>query len=356
MSVEPFRIGLIGAGIMGQLRARAIRRIGYARIVAVAEVDGQQVEAVRHVHPGVRLLPNGETLAREEGIDGVIIGTAAVTHEPLGLACLDAGKHVLCEKPLAKTVDECQRLIDAAQTARRCLATGFMLRHTPAAQLARQLVDSGSIGRVDHVRAFHGHSGTEYFGPDWKVDAAETGGGCLMNGGNHLIDLVRWFLGDISEIVGVATEGVWRQRGCEDNGFLLMRTADGRVGQLQASWAEWRGYRYSVDIYGTDGYVRFGYSPLWLAWAHGKRGDRMKAKRHLFPRFQLIERVRGWRWSLTNALEADLRGWIDAAKRGHEPPASSRDGLEAVRAAQAVNRLASFNSPGPNDATPAASQ
>jgi predicted dehydrogenase len=355
MSVEPFRIGLIGAGTKGQLRARAIKRIEYARVVAIAETDGKQSELFRRQHPGVRVLPDGETLARDEGIDGVIIGTAAVTHEPLGLACLDAGKHVLCEPPLALSVEQCQRLIGTAQAARRCLATGFMMRHTPAAQLARQLVDSGTVGRVDHVRAFHGHSGTEYFGPNWKVDPAETGGGCLMSGGYHLIDLVRWFLGDVSEIFGLATDGVWRQRGCEDNGFLLMRTADGRVGQLQASWAEWRGYRYSVDVYGTDGYVRFGYSPLWLVCAQGKRGERMKAKHYFFPRFQLIERVRSWRWSLTNALEADLRGWIDAAIGGHEPPASGRDGLEAVRAAQAVNRLACFDSPGPNDVAPAAS-
>jgi predicted dehydrogenase len=160
----------------------------------------------------------------------------------------------------------------------------------------------------------------------------------LMDGGNHLIDMVRWFMGDVSEIVGFATESVWRQHGCEDNGFLLMRTADGRVGQVQASWSEWRGYRYSVDVYGTDGYVRFGYSPLWLVHATGKRGERMNVRRHIFPGFQLIERLRGWQWSVAKMQEADLRDWIEAAASGSEAPASSRDGLEAVRAAQAVAR------------------
>ena len=340
LMTQPFRIGLIGADIIGQLRARAVGRIAHARLVAVAAANQDEAEAVRREHPNVRVLPDGESLAKDDAIDGVIITTDSVTHEPLGLACLHAGKHVLCGTPLANNVAQCQRLIDAAHSARRCLATGFMLRHTPAARLARQLVDSGAIGRVDHVRAFHGHSGTEYFGPQWKVDAREIGGGTLMSGGNHLIDLVRWFLGDASEIVGFATEGVWHQPGCEDNAFLLMHTADGRVGQLQASWTEWRGYRYYVDVYGTDGYVRFGYSPLWLIHAQGKRGERMKVRRCFFPGFQIIERLRGWQWSLGNAQEADIRDWIAAAVAGSEAPASGRDGLEAVRAAQIVKRLA----------------
>jgi predicted dehydrogenase len=338
MKSAPFRIGLIGSGITGQLRARAVRQIAHARLVALAGADPKEAEAIHREHPGLRILADGESLAREDEIDGAVITTAAATHQPLALACLRAGKHVLCEKPLAVTIEACQRLIDAARVAQRCLATGFFLRHSPAARLARQLVDSGTIGRVNHVRVFHGHSGTEYFGPNWKVDVKQTGGGCLMDGGNHLIDMLRWFLGDVSEIVGFATESVWRQRGCEDNGFLLMRTADGRVGQVHASWSEWRGYRYSVDVYGTDGYVRFGYSPLWLVHATGKRGERMKVRRHIFPAFQVIERLRGWQWSVAKMQEADLRDWIEAAASGSEAPASGRDGLEAVRAAQTVAR------------------
>jgi predicted dehydrogenase len=338
MKSAPLRIGLIGGGITGQLRAQALRRIADARLVAIAAVDQKEADTARREHPGLRILANGETLAKDDGIDAVIITTPAATHESLGIACLGAGKHLLCEKPLAVDVEACRRLIDAARAANRCLATGFFLRHSPAARLARRLIDSGTIGRVNHVRVFHGHSGTEYFGPNWKVNAEDTGGGCLMDGGNHLIDMVRWFLGDVSEIVGFASESVWRQRGCEDNGFLLMRTADGRVGQVQASWSEWRGYRYTVDVYGTDGYVRFGYSPLWLGHATGKRGERMKVRRHIFPAFQVIERLRGWRWSVAKMQEADLRDWIKAAISGCEAPANGRDGLEAVRAAQAVAR------------------
>src|SRR5215510_3977255 len=95
MPTDSFRIGLIGAGTMGQLRARAIRSIPHARLVALAAADSDQAKAVLREQPGVRLFPDGQSLAGEADIDGVIITTAPVTHEPLGLACLRAGKHVL---------------------------------------------------------------------------------------------------------------------------------------------------------------------------------------------------------------------------------------------------------------------
>ena len=87
--------------------------------------------------------------------------------------------------------------------------------------------------------------------------------------------------------------------------------------------------------------MRFGYSPLWLVHAQGTRGERMKVSRHFFPGFQVVERLRGWQWSVARAQEADLRDWIAAAPSVIDAPASGRDGLEAVRAAQAVVRPAS---------------
>ena len=335
---DVLQLGLIGAGATGQLRARALRRLPQARLVAVADQNQELAKAVAAEHPGVRVVREPESLAKDSAIDGVIISTPPVSHETLGLKCLRAGKHVLCEKPLAISVTACQRLVDAALDAGLVLATGFTLRQTPAARLARRLVDSGAIGTLDHVRAFHGHSGAEYFGPSWTLDSAITGGGTLMDGGIHMIDLLRWFLGDAQTVVGFATGHVWRMPGCEDNGFLLIQNADGRIGQLHSSWTEWRGYRYRVELYGEEGYVRFGYSPLWLVHARAKPGERPKIQRHFFPRYQILERLRGWRWSVEETLVRDTADWLHAISTESEAPASGRDGLEAVRIAQSVER------------------
>jgi predicted dehydrogenase len=335
---RPIRVGLIGAGMIGQMRARAIAKLpADLRLVAVADPRRELAQKLAGGVAGVRVYDDGLALAADVDVDAVIISTPPAMHEKLGLACLRAGKAVLCEKPLADSVEACERLVKAADEAGVCLATGFTLRQTPAAQLARQLVDAGAIGDIDHVRGFHGHRGGSDFGPPWITDRAMTGGGTLMDNGIHLIDLARWFLGEIEEVTGMASNHSWHKDGCEDNGFVLMRNRRGQIASVQSSWTEWRGYRWRMELYGTEGAIRFGFPPMWLSHARGKPGETMKFKHHLFPRYQVLERLKGWEWSLIETLVLDLRDWVDAICTGQPPRASGRDGLEAVRIARSVS-------------------
>ena len=160
--------------------------------------------------------------------DAIILAVPPAFHEKLGLACLRAGKHLLSEKPLATTVESCEALVGAAVEAGVSLATGFNLRYTRAAVLARRLLDEGAIGQLDHIRAFHGHPGGGEFTHNWICDASVSGGGALMDNGIHLIDLTRWFLGGVQNTHGFATNHVWQKPGCEDNGFLLLQSDAGR--------------------------------------------------------------------------------------------------------------------------------
>jgi len=326
------RVGLIGAGAIGRLRARAIRRVPELRLVAVADVREDLARALAIEH-GARTLRDGKALAESPDVDAVILSTPPASHAALGLACLAAGKHLLCEKPLASTVEDCSALVRAAEEGGLRLATGFNLRYTRAARLARRLLDAGAIGALDHIRSFHGHPGGKEFTHDWVYDRRVTGGGALMDNGIHLIDLTRWFLGEVEEIKGFATNHTWRKEGCEDNGFLLLRNREGRVATLQASWTEWQGYGYRLEIYGTEGFIRFGYPPLHLV--HGRRAHdgRARVKRHFFSDYQLWERVRGWEWGLVETLVLDLAGWAKAIAAGLPSPITGRDGLEAVRIA-----------------------
>ena len=336
---DVLRVALVGAGMIGRHRARALERVAGTRLVLVAD---RRLDAARELashYPEAEAVAEGLEVAEAEGIDAVILSTPPVDHEAVGVACLEAGQHLLCEKPLAMDVAACERLVATAEEQGLCLATGFTLRKTPAALLARRLVDEGAIGPIDHVRVFHGHSGGSDFGPAWITDATVTGGGTLMDNGIHMIDQIRWFLGPVEESVGYGSHHTWKKPGCEDNGFVLMRTTDGKVGALHSSWTEWRGYGYRVEVYGTEGSIRFGYPPLWLEERRGKPGERMKRRFHLFPKYQLIERWKGWEWSFEETLVGDLEDWVEAIRRGAEAPASGRDGLEAVRIAQGIRRL-----------------
>lgn len=334
---DSIKVGLIGCGAIGRFRAQAIARSTAMSLVLVADERRGSADAVAATCPGVRVIDPG-AMADSPDVAAVIVSTPPAGHEPLAVPCLKAGKHVLVEKPLAPTVPACERLVKAAGDANVRLATGFTLRHTPASTLAMQLVKEGAIGEIDHVRAFHGHKGGSDFGPAWITDSAVTGGGTLMDNGIHVIDLARWFLGDIADVAGYASNGVWRKPGCEDNGLVLLRAASGKLGLVDSSWSEWRGYGWRCEVYGTRGAVRFGYPPLWLAHTSGIPGERMATRRELFWRYQVEERIRGWQWSLVETLRLDLESFAEAIRAGTEPASSGRDGLAAVRIALSVDR------------------
>jgi predicted dehydrogenase len=331
-------VGLVGAGMIGKLRARALAQVPGIRVLAVADMQLQLAQEAAQIAGSARAVADGRELFADPAIDAIILSTPPNSHEKLGLAALAAGKHLFCEKPLATTIEACQSLVTAAESSGRTIATGFNLRYTRAALLARKLLASGAIGQLDHIRSFHGHPGGSEFTHPWITDASVSGGGTLMDNGIHLIDLTRSFLGEVEEVCGFATNSVWKFENCEDNGFLLLRNPAGRVASLQASWTEWRGYGYRLEIYGTEGFIRFGYPPMHLT--HGRRsaGGKLKTRRFFFPAYQAMERLRGWEWGILESLERELEAWADALRAGQPVPVSGRDGLEAVRLAKsAVN-------------------
>ena len=158
--------------MIGFLRARALRQVPTMRLQVVADVDRTAATKVAATSKGVEVLSDGTAVAGREDVDAVVLATPPHTHEALGIACLRGGKHVLCEKPLATSVEACQRLVEAARQAGVVLATGFNLRYTPAAQLARRLLDGGAIGKLDHIRAYHGHPGGTEFTHNWITVAS----------------------------------------------------------------------------------------------------------------------------------------------------------------------------------------
>jgi predicted dehydrogenase len=253
--------------------------------------------------------------------------------------CLEAGKHVLCEKPLARNPAECRQLVHAAGRAGRLLATGFNYRFYPAVARARQILDAGLIGDLDHVRSLAGHPGGSEFTHDWVHDPEVMGGGALLDNGIHVVDLTRYFLGEVSEVKGYATGNVWRFPGCEDNGFALLRSPAGKVAILQASWTEWRGYGFAVEIYGTRGCVRASYPPMLARLVQVEApGGRPRRRTFLFPRLQIAERLRSYRWTILQSFAGELRAFAGAARGERAAIALGLDGLRSVQIAHAVYR------------------
>ena len=222
---EVMRFGLIGAGAIGKIRADALARSPLCELVAVSDLDNSRATTAA---PGAKFYADANDLILAVDVDAVIISTPPPLHETLATGAATAGKHVLVEKPMAATPDACERMMLAARQAGTLLTVGYNHRYFEGLKLAQDVIASGDIGALTHVRAYTGHGGLAEFKAPWMYDKNVMGGGAFMDNGTHVIDLVRYMIGDPNEVFGLATNKVWGL-GVEDQAMALVRTRSPRA-------------------------------------------------------------------------------------------------------------------------------
>jgi predicted dehydrogenase len=242
------RVAIIGCGLIGQKRARALT---HSRLVTVVDSAAARAAQLACQFPDCSASTDWRVAVARSDVDLVIVATTNDALAPVTAAALSHGKHVLVEKPAARNAAELAPNIALASTGRSVAKVGFNHRFHPAFRQARALVDAGAIGPVLYVRGRYGHGGRLGYEREWRADPAVAGGGELLDQGVHLIDLTRWFIGDAVEVQGLASTFYWNMP-VEDNGFLRMRTAQGQVAWLHASCTEWKNL-FCFEITGRDG-------------------------------------------------------------------------------------------------------
>ncbi len=332
------RFGLVGCGGIGQIRAQAFEATPELRLVAVSDLDPGRAEAVARAREAA-ICRDADSLLHRDDLDAVIVSTPPALHAEIACAALRAGKHVLVEKPLARSAAECRTILAAAAAANRFVATGFNYRFYPSVVKARECLDAGVIGELDHIRAYSGYTAADH-GQPWLHEHDAMGGGALRDNGIHLLDLVRWFLGEVDDVMGLRSNHVWRFPGCEDNGFALLRSDTGRLASLQASWTEWAGYRFRIELYGERGCLTLSCFPSFLrVLSAPERGAHMRRRLHLFPRVQWMEKWKSYRWVVAQSFIAEHRAFVRAANGESTPIATGEDGLRTVEIAEATGEL-----------------
>jgi len=235
---------IIGCGLIGQKRAKALR----ARHRVVIACDSVLERAERM---GVQQsTADWQIAVSSADVDAVVVATTNNALAPVTLGAIRAGKHVIVEKPAARSVRELDELIEAATVAGVKIQVGFNHRYHPALQKARELVDSGALGPLMFIRGRYGHGGRPGYDREWRADPELSGGGELIDQGVHLIDLARWFLGDFPHVEGHAATYFWKMP-VDDNAFLSLRTSTNQTAWLQVSCTEWKNL-FSLEIYGRD--------------------------------------------------------------------------------------------------------
>jgi len=334
------KVGIVGCGLIGRRRAHVVDASSTEELCIVVDVNESRARDLA-TEVGCLATRDWQEIVTGDDVDVIVVSTVNKFLMPIALAALEHGKHVLCEKPLGRNHDEARRMVEAARQRDLILKTGFNHRHHPAIWKAHEMCEQGAIGAPLFVRAVYGHGGRPGYDKEWRADADLAGGGELLDQGVHIVDLCRWFLGDMAEVFGMTSTFFWNLgyrpagdeapgagRQLEDNAFALLRTAGGRTAQLHTSWTQWKN-RFSFEVYGCDGYVRvdglggsYGTETLTIGTRRPESGPPLE------ERFEFAGPDLSW--------QAEWREFVSAIREGRQPLANGEDGLQAMRLIGAI--------------------
>jgi predicted dehydrogenase len=256
------RLGFLGVGWIGRSRMQAMLDTGLVEVAAIAEPSPDMAAEAARIAPGAVLVDGLDALVAQD-LDGLVIATPSALHADQSIRALEHGLAVFCQKPLGRSADEAASVVAAARRADRLLGVDFSYRFTEGMRQIRDLIARGELGRIFAVDlVFH-----NAYGPDkpWFYDPLQSGGGCVMDLGVHLVDLALWTLGfpeaarvSSSLIAGGAPLGQ-RTDVVEDYATATIDLADGTSIRLACSWRLNAGVDavIAADFYGTQGGAGF---------------------------------------------------------------------------------------------------
>ncbi len=247
------RVAIIGAGRQGARRASAILEHG-DKVARVIDSDVGLARTLAGAMGGTASADWREGV-NDPSVDAVVVCVPNHMHAQVTIAAIRRGKHVLCEKPLARTPDEALRVVQAARGGGVVVKCGYNLRYHPALARAKALFDAQAIGRLLYLRSTYGITGRPGYEKDWRTNTAIAGGGELMDQGIHVLDLFRWFAGEFDKVVGQTATLYWKIEPSEDNAFAILSKKNGSVGFMHVSWTEWKNL-FSFEVFGEEGYIR----------------------------------------------------------------------------------------------------
>ncbi len=242
---QPLRIAIAGYGVVGKRRREFIDAHPALKTVAVCD---RAFDGNGQLEDGVPYFRTPDELLAQD-FDALFVCMTNDIAPDVTIAGLEKGVHVFCEKPPGRTVADIRRVIEAeAKHPKQVLKYGFNHRYHESVREALAIARSGDLGRIINLRGVYGKSQFISYGQhsDWRTERAIAGGGILLDQGIHMVDLMRLFAGEFTQVHSFVSNDYWRHD-VEDNAYALMRTDAGVVGMLHSSATQWR-HRFSLDI------------------------------------------------------------------------------------------------------------
>ena len=269
-----FNIGIIGCGKIAQVRhIPEYADHPQARLAGFYDLNQERARELAEKWGG-KAYSSWEEMLADPGIDAVSICVANNAHAQLSIAAMQAGKHVLCEKPMATTLADCEAMVAAARESGKFLMIGQNQRLTKAHQKARELVESGTLGKILTFRTTFGHGGPETWSVDpgkntWFFDKSKAAMGAMADLGIHKTDLIQYLLGQTvvettAKVTTLDKRGADGQLiGVDDNAICIYRMSGGAMGTMTASWTFYGAEDNSTVLYGTKSILRIYDDPAY---------------------------------------------------------------------------------------------
>ena len=262
-----FRIGIIGCGKIAQVRhIPEYAENPYAELAGFYDLNTQRAAELAAQYGG-KAYESAEAMLADPAIDAVSVCVANHAHAPITIAALKAGKHVLCEKPMATTLEECEEMVRTAHEAGKFLMIGHNQRLAKAHAVAKELIDQGMIGRIITFRTTFGHGGPETWSVDpgkntWFFDKNKAAMGAMADLGIHKTDLIQFLTGQhvvrtTARVVTLDKKDASGQLiGVDDNAICIYEMSGGTMGTMTASWTYYGAEDNSTILYGEKGIMR----------------------------------------------------------------------------------------------------
>ena len=324
------RIGLIGAGTMGNLYARAFTQYPGAQLLAICDLNQDLAGSVAGRHRVQGVYTSYERMLGEMSLDAVVVATPDFAHRAPVIACLEAGKHVLCEKPLALTVDDCLDMVNAVDRSGKWLMVNFGNRHRPQTFRLREQLATGKVGPIEYVYMRLNEKRTKTDTLAWADRTSP-----LWFLLSHVTDYVRSIVGaEIVEVYGLGYTGyLKRAKGLDtpDTMVFLVKFETGACATLESTWVLPESFPRDVDlrmdIVGETGMVQVDFCDQGLR------------------SFLDVAADHPWDWNIVD-YSGQIGGWwydscyyfVHCLEEGEPPKPDERDGLAVVETLTAMQR------------------
>lgn len=312
---DKIRFGLIGAGGIAQAYSAAIAGMENIVLAAVADVSPEAAKAMADQH-GAKVFSTCEEMLADGEVEAVIVSTPPLYHPEHCNAFLDKGIHVLCEKPLAIDSASAVSMVDAAKAGNAIFTMASKFRFVEDIQEARKLIDAGKFGEI--ILYENCFSGKVDMTKRWNSNPEISGGGVLIDNGTHSLDIMRFLLGDLSEIRVVEGSRI-QSMSVEDTVHVFVRAKSGAMGCIDLSWSMHKPSDYFVSLYGSEGTIQIGW-----------KGSRYK-----------LNDDKGWTefgtgYDKIGCFQNQLTNFANAIQKGEELVITPEDGIASVCTVEAA--------------------